>query len=281
MRPLSESPTVGDVGHMYDALTDTVTRIMDGCIHFGYWRDELDDSPLNQASERLTDLVIEKSQAREDDHILDVGCGTGIPALRLATSTGARVTGITVSGHQVKIAKANAQAAGVGERVTFQFADAMALPFPDASFDAAIAIESLMHMSDPAAALAHIARTLRKDGRLVVTDFLLRRPVSDEKKNVFDSTAALFAVSSPTITAEDYRRIVEHVGLELEELTDIGENVQRTYALWADAFKSNETVARYLGSKEKMDATIAFLENRDYFQEIGYVLLIAKRVDTK
>jgi N-methyltransferase StaMA len=280
---MSNSPTVDDVGKWYDALTDTFARLQGGCIHFGYWRDERDDSPLSQASERLTDLVIEKSQVTRCHHVLDVGCGTGIPALRLAATTGARVTGITVSSHQVKTAQANAQAAGVEERVTFQFADAMALPFPDASFDAAIAIESLVHMSDPATALTHIARTLRKGGRLVVAGCsFLRRPISGEKRDILDSIPAIFAISplAATTTIEDYRQLVEHAGLELEELTDIGENVRPTYALIANALKLDETATRYFGA-EKMNAAATLLENLSNFQELGYGLLIAKRVDQR
>lgn len=278
---MSNSPMVDDVGKWYDALTDTFARMQGDCVHFGYWRDERDDSPLSQASERLTDLVIEKSQVARDHHVLDVGCGTGIPALRLAATTGARVTGITVSSHQVKTAQANAQAAGVEQRVTFQFADAMALPFPDASFDAAIAIESLGNMSDPATALAHIARTLREGGRLVVAGYgFLRRPISGGKKDILDSVAAMFAISSlaATTTIEDYRQLVEHAGLELEELTDIGENVRPTYTLMADGLKSDEAATRYFGA-EKMKTAATLLENLSNFQELGYGLLIAKRVE--
>src|SRR5262249_54410618 len=134
---MGNPPSVDNVGKMYDALTDTFASIAGGFLHAGYFQDERDNSSLTQAAERLTDLVIEKSQVTGDHHVLDVGCGTGIPALRLAATTGARVTGISVSNHQVKTAQANAKAAGFGGRVTFQFADAMALPFLDASFDAA------------------------------------------------------------------------------------------------------------------------------------------------
>jgi cyclopropane fatty-acyl-phospholipid synthase-like methyltransferase len=272
---MSNFPVIDDVGKRYDALSDTATRTMGGSIHLGYWRDERDNSPISQASERLTDLVIEKSQVTGDRHVLDVGCGTGIPALRLTATTGARVTGITVSEYQVKRATANAQAAGVGARVTFQFADAMALPFLDASFDAAIAIESLLHMSDRATALAHVSRTLREDGRLVVADLLLRRPVPEEKKEIFDSIATMFAINSEINTAEGYGQLIEHAGLELEELTDIGENVRRTYAIMEDELKSNDALVQDLGS-EQAKVAASFFRNMMDFQEIGYVLLVAK-----
>ncbi|MGH3782452.1 MAG: SAM-dependent methyltransferase [Pseudonocardiaceae bacterium] len=264
---------------MYDALTDTIAGMTGGCLHMGYCHDERDNSPLNQTTMRLTDLVIEKSQVTEGHHVLDVGCGTGIPALRLAATTGARVTGITVSGHQVKTAQANARAAGVGERVTFQLADAMALPFSDASFDAAIAIESLGHMSDRAAALAHIARTLREGGRLVVADLLLRGPVSEEKKNILYSVAAIFEGNLQT-TVGDYRQLIEHAGLELEELTDIGENVRPVYAATADEIQSNKTMIQYLGG-EKTEALATFFRNMVDFSELGYALLVAKRADQR
>lgn len=272
---MSNPPPV-DVGRMYDTLTDTFAKIMGGCLHFGYWRDERDDSPLSQACEQLTDLVIGKSLIAKDHHVLDVGCGTGIPALHIASTTGARVTGITVSAHQIKIARANAQAAGIGEQVTFQLADAMILPFPNASFNSAVAIESLLHMSDQAAALAHIARILRKGGRLVVADFFLRQPVSEEKKSFLDDMVTIFA-SNMQNTATEWHRLVEQAGLELEDLVDLSDNVRRTYTLVTDAIRSDKAITEYVGEQKEATSDLAGIAKD--FQELGYMLLIAKRVD--
>ena len=96
---------------------------------------------------------------------LDVGCGDGLLASRLAERC-AEVTAIDRDAPMVALARSRAQAAGPG-RVSVVEADYLAYPLADASFDFACANTSLHHM-DFAAALAAMARTLRPGGRLAV-----------------------------------------------------------------------------------------------------------------
>jgi O-methyltransferase StaMB len=70
------------------------------------------------------------------------------PGVRIARLTDARVTGISVSREQIKIANSFAESTGLAQRVVFQCANAMEPPFPAQSFDAAIALESIVHMPD-------------------------------------------------------------------------------------------------------------------------------------
>ncbi len=61
--------------------------------------------------DRLTDVLIERLLVDETDHVLDVGCGVGGPGLRVVESTGARLTGISISEEQVKTANRLAEEA--------------------------------------------------------------------------------------------------------------------------------------------------------------------------
>jgi SAM-dependent methyltransferase len=115
---------------------------------------------------------------------LDVGCGDGLLAVRLAARCGA-VTGIDRDGPMIAAARARARArdgappapaaGGTPEEghpqsagtVMFIEADFLDYPFSDASFDFACANTALHHM-DFAAALAKMARLLRPGGRLAV-----------------------------------------------------------------------------------------------------------------
>jgi ubiquinone/menaquinone biosynthesis C-methylase UbiE len=91
---------------------------------------------------------------------LDVGCGDGLLARRLAAHC-ARVTGIDRSGPMIALAREAARES------TFIEADFMTYPFEEASFDFACANTVLHHM-DTAAGLARMARLLRPGGRLAV-----------------------------------------------------------------------------------------------------------------
>jgi SAM-dependent methyltransferase len=105
---------------------------------------------------------------------LEVGCGSGGPALFLAQETGARVTGIDVDAHGVKRANRMARELGMAERTQFQQADAsQPLPFADGSFDAIVCIDAINHLPDRLTVLHEWRRLLKPDGRLLFTDPLI------------------------------------------------------------------------------------------------------------
>lgn len=105
--------------------------------------------------------------------VLEVGCGPGYLALRLARRHGLAVTGLDLDPAMIDRARMNADRApgGGDRRPAFQVGDVAALPFPDGSFDLVVSTLSMHHWADPAAGLAEIGRVLRPDGRALVWDF--------------------------------------------------------------------------------------------------------------
>lgn len=96
--------------------------------------------------------------AAEPSRILEVGCGWGELARWLAEETGAEVVATDLSPHMVELARTNGVAA--------ELADVQELPFPDASFDVAVAAWMLYHVPDLRRGIAELARILRPGGRL-------------------------------------------------------------------------------------------------------------------
>ncbi|MBX7184622.1 MAG: class I SAM-dependent methyltransferase [Vicinamibacteria bacterium] len=97
--------------------------------------------------------------------ILDVGCGTGRHAVRLA-SAGARVTGLDFSSGMLEKARAKPGA----DRVHFVHQDASGiLPFEDRSFDRVISCLVVDHVRDLAAFFGELHRVCRDDGFIVVS----------------------------------------------------------------------------------------------------------------
>ena len=107
---------------------------------------------------------------------LEVGCGDGLLASRLAERCG-QVTAIDRDPQMIALARSRAQAAGPG-RMTVVEADYLAYPVADSSFDFACANTSLHHM-DFTAALAAMARALRPGGRLAVVGLAANGSVGD------------------------------------------------------------------------------------------------------
>ncbi|MFY1683388.1 SAM-dependent methyltransferase [Micromonospora sp. WMMD730] len=197
------------VAEMYDGF---VGAQMPANLHFGYWSDDGDQVDLIAASERLTARLIERLTPASGQRILDLGCGVGGPALDLARSYDVEVVGITVSDGQVAEATARAQRGGLADRVRFELADAMELPFDDASFDGAWFFESLLHMPDKQRALSEAARVLRPGSRLALAD-CFRRPGYDEPTEVVN-----------LIDIDDYAPLLREAGFTVLDIRDVTEH---------------------------------------------------------
>jgi SAM-dependent methyltransferase len=91
--------------------------------------------------------------------VLEVGCGRGEHAERIARELGAEVVAVDQSERMVELTRARGVDARVG--------DVQDLPFPDGSFDCALAAWMLYHVPDLDRGLAELARVLRPGGRLV------------------------------------------------------------------------------------------------------------------
>lgn len=103
--------------------------------------------------------------------ILEVGCGPGHLALRLA-DRGFDVTAVDLDAGMIARARSNAErrATRPGKRPSFLVGDAAALPIPDASFDLAVSTLSVHHWADVAAGFREMARALSPGGRALVWD---------------------------------------------------------------------------------------------------------------
>jgi SAM-dependent methyltransferase len=128
--------------------------------------------------------------------LLDVACGAGGPALRIAASTGCSVVGIDVHEHAVATASSLAAQRGLAERAEFRSTDATGpLPFSDASFDAIICIDAINHFSDRPPVIAEWARLLKPGGRLLFTDpIILTGPLTNAEVAVRSSAGVYLFV---------------------------------------------------------------------------------------
>ena len=116
-------------------------------------------------------LVIEALDLRAGEHVLDIGSGPGFLACEIAAVVGERgsVHGVDPSESMLAIAAHRERAPGSAP-VEFRPGDAVKLPYPDASFDAAVSTQVYEYVADMPAALAEARRVLRPGGRLLVLD---------------------------------------------------------------------------------------------------------------
>ena len=112
------------------------------------------------------------STASPGARVLEVGCGPGHLALRLARNHGLDVTGLDLDPAMIERARANAQGARqeVDPTPIFVVGDAASLPFADATFDVVVSTLSMHHWAEPTIGLAEIDRVLRPGGRALIWD---------------------------------------------------------------------------------------------------------------
>jgi ubiquinone/menaquinone biosynthesis C-methylase UbiE len=103
-----------------------------------------------------------------DANTLEIGCGAGLLSVALA-QRGCRVEATDRLDAMIHLTRDLAGKKGVSDRITARICDAHALPFPDDSFDTAIAVGVLPWLHSPEEALREIARVLRDGGHLVIT----------------------------------------------------------------------------------------------------------------
>jgi len=132
-----------------------------------------DLAPLDQFHTRGLAATIELARSvgiEGDTEVLDIGSGLGGPSRYLAATYGCRVQGVDLNPAYVTAATYLAERAGLTDRVTYQCADAVRLPFAAEYFDVAWTQHVAMNIADRTALYAEAFRVLRRGGRLAIYD---------------------------------------------------------------------------------------------------------------
>ena len=103
--------------------------------------------------------------------LLDIGCGPGGPLVFLLKAIGCAGTGVDVSGAALDAAHRRAASLGVDKQLTVRQSDInVPLPLRDDSFDAAVALDVVLHARDRLQVFREVARVLAPGGKFLFTD---------------------------------------------------------------------------------------------------------------
>jgi len=177
--------------------------------------------------------------------LLDVGCGVGGPALRMAAVTHCTVTGVDVHEQAIATARSLATQRSFESRADFRVVDAdKQLPFADASFDAVTCIDAINHLPERLRVLTDWARLLRPGGRLLFTDpTVVTGPLTNAEVAVRSSSGFYLFVP------RDYdERMIAQCGLEVLVCEDRTRNMAEIADRRAKARESRSSALRRIES---------------------------------
>ena len=198
--------------------------------------------------------VVRELDLRPDSRVVDVGCGEGGHAFRLATHFGFRVLGIDPVQRHLDLAREarRSEATEIASRVSFERGSATRIPVPDSTVDLVWCRDVMEHVEDPAEAMLEFSRVLRPGAYVVsyttVAGDLL---APEEADQLFDVMGVVPASADPHVLDD----AIAASGLEVVETIDlVGE-----WGEWAEehdgqAGRSLLRLARLLREPERYRA---------------------------
>jgi 2-polyprenyl-3-methyl-5-hydroxy-6-metoxy-1,4-benzoquinol methylase len=189
--------------------------------------------------------------------LLDVACGSGGPALRIAATTGCSVVGIDVHEQAISTANSLATERGLTKLVEFRVADAAEqLPFADAQFDAITCIDAINHLPDRRRVIAEWARLLKLGGRLLFTDpITVTGPLTNAEIAV-RSSIGFFLFVPP---GHD-ERVLGECGLRLRVRRDVTPNMAELAERRHAARASRSAAVRQIEGDQTYEAQQEFFD---------------------
>lgn len=132
------------------------------------WEDW--DDWVNDQFGYLDEDIVKAADVGSGHHTIDIGCGTGFPAIAVAKAVGPEgsVTAIDLSEKMLKVARTKAEKIGL-RNITFLNQDITEVELDEVAYDAATTRFSLMLIPDPPLVMAAVYRALKPKGRFAGT----------------------------------------------------------------------------------------------------------------
>jgi SAM-dependent methyltransferase len=167
-----------------------------------------------------------------ESHVLEVGSGSGGPAVYLAEMRKCRVTGVDINANGIRNAERLASARQLGGRVTFRAIDAsQPLPFAEGSFDAVVSNDAMCHIPNRLDVLSDWRRVLRSGGRMLFTDAMVVTGLVSHDELATRSSIGRYFFLPPG----ENERLIARAGFTLVRTDDLTDGAASIAARWRAA----------------------------------------------
>jgi cyclopropane-fatty-acyl-phospholipid synthase len=240
-----------NISEHYDLQNDFFALFLDPSLTYSSAYYKEDGMTLHQAQMAKYERLCEQLNLQSDDHVLEIGTGWGSNAIYMARKFGCRVTSITISKEQLKLARLKIAEEGLSDKIHVELADYRLI---EGSFDKIVSIEMLEAVGHEFLEVyfKRCHALLKKGGILALQVITcpdsrydnLRRGVDWIQKHIFPGTLL------PSVAA--INKAVNKTGdLSLVDLKDIGLHYARTLAAWQESFNKQVDEVTKLGFDEQ------------------------------
>jgi len=236
-----------NISEHYDLNNDFFASFLDPTMTYSsayFYRDGLS---LEEAQLAKYERLCRQLHLKPSDHVLEIGSGWGGNAIYMAKTYGCKVTSLTISEEQRKLAVERVEAEGLSGRVNILLKDYRAM---EGTFDKIVSVEMLeavgFNFMDVYFKKCH--QLLKKNGILAIQVITspdsryesLRKGVDWIQKHIFPGSLL------PSVGA--INQSINRTGdLTLVDLKDIGLDYAKTLKLWYDSFNASLAKVKSLG----------------------------------
>jgi cyclopropane-fatty-acyl-phospholipid synthase len=220
----------------YDLGNDFYAQWLDPTMSYSgaRWEGIDDDASLEHAQRNKVDLLTERLALAPGSRVLEIGCGWGYLARRLASEHGAQVTAISLSRQQIEWANARVAVDPLAA-LEFRFQD-----YRDVAgqFDAVISAEMVEAVGQAywPSYLDCLARALPPGGRAAIQFIAIREELFEAYARSADFIQTYIFPGGMLLSTREFRRLAEARGFEWQDQADFGADYARTLQCWRHAF---------------------------------------------
>jgi len=240
-----------NIAEHYDLNNDFFASFLDPTMTYSAAYFYKDGLSLEEAQLAKYDRLCRQLHLKPSDHVLEIGSGWGGNAIYMAKTYGCKVTSLTISEEQHKLAVERVEEAGLADRVSIELKDYRQM---EGTFDKIVSVEMLeavgFNFMDVYFKKCH--DLLKKNGILAIQVITspdsryaaLRKGVDWIQKHIFPGSLL------PSVGA--INNSINRTGdLTMVDLKDIGLDYATTLKLWFNAFNANLPTVRSLGFDDR------------------------------